>query len=93
MYEGWEVELELLEQVEVLWALDSSVAGGTGCPMLDFSVGESHSAEELVPDTVFLVAAHSAALPCAHPSQIGPTGWQSSSSHGTTWVEESSWQF
>ena len=93
MYEGWGVELELLGRVEVLWVLDSSVAGGTGCPMLDFSVGESHSAEELVPDTVFLVAAHSAALPCTHPSQIGPTGWQSSSSHGTTWVEESFWRF
>ena len=75
MYEGWEVELELLERVEVLWVFDSSVAGGTGCPMLDFSAGESHSTEEQVPDTVFLVAARSAALPCARPSQIGPTGW------------------
>ena len=73
--------------------LDSSVASGTGCPMLDFSVGELHSAEELVPDIVFLVAAHSAALLCAHPSQIDLTGWQSSSSHRTTWAEESSWQF
>ena len=73
MYEGWGVELELLGQVEVLWALDSSVVGGTGCPMLDFSVGELHSAEELVPDTVFLVAAHSAALLCTHLLHIDPT--------------------
>ena len=93
MYEGWEAEPELLERVGVLWALDSSIADSTGCPMLDFSAGKLHSAKEPVPDIVFLVAAHSAALLCVHLSQIDPTGWQSSSSHRMTWAEESSWQF